>query len=127
MARGGAQRHLRFLLACQESAEGRLPVAGRPYLACIVERAGLPLNEEPGPVRRFLVVERRIPFRAFQIGRRVNEENRSLAASVRSHACGCPERRVVLPDEIGKASCRERVCQYVTIWGVAESFKNKIT
>src|SRR3546814_3924405 len=49
---GGAQRHLRFLLACQESAEGRLPVAGRPYLACIVERAGLPLNEEPGPVRR---------------------------------------------------------------------------
>src|SRR3546814_15720740 len=56
------------------------------------------LNEEPGPVRRFLVVKRRIPFRAFQIGRRVNEENRSLAASVRSHACGCPERRVVLPD-----------------------------
>src|SRR3546814_7991600 len=96
---GGAQRHLRFLLACQESAEGRLPVAGRPYLACIVERAGLPLNEEPGPVRRFLVVERRITFRAFQIGRRVNEENRSLAASVRSHACGCPERRVVLPED----------------------------
>src|SRR3546814_9051433 len=96
---GGAHRLLRFLLACQESAEGRLPVAGRPYLACIVERAGLPLNEEPGPVRRFLVVERRIPFRAFQIGRRVNEENRSLAASVRSHACGCPERRVVLRSE----------------------------
>src|SRR3546814_13685324 len=27
--------------------------------------------------------------------------------------------------EIGRASCRERVCQYVMIWGVAVSLKKK--
>src|SRR3546814_11940322 len=30
-------------------------------------------------------------------------------------------------DKIGRASCRERVCQYVTLSGVAGSFKNKTT
>src|SRR3546814_13288954 len=30
-------------------------------------------------------------------------------------------------DQIGRASRRERVCQYVQIWGVAVSFKNNTT
>src|SRR3546814_19071195 len=30
-----------------------------------------------------------------------------------------------LPWKIGRASCRERVCQYVSISGVAVSYKNK--
>src|SRR3546814_13378427 len=34
-------------------------------------------------------------------------------------------RQRALPVEIGRASCRERVCQYVSISVVAGSFKNK--
>src|SRR3546814_15182851 len=28
--------------------------------------------------------------------------------------------------QIGRASCRARVCRYVTIWGVADRYKKKI-
>src|SRR3546814_5518072 len=34
-------------------------------------------------------------------------------------------RRVVVVEEIGRASCRDRVCQYVSISVVAVSFKTK--
>src|SRR3546814_19904201 len=32
-----------------------------------------------------------------------------------------------LPRQIGRASCRERVCQYVSLSGVAVSLKNKVS
>src|SRR3546814_20472295 len=34
-------------------------------------------------------------------------------------------RRVLAVDEIGRGSCRERVCQYVSISVVSGTFKNK--
>src|SRR3546814_7286581 len=36
------------------------------------------------------------------------------------------ERRVAVPAEIGRASCRERVCQYVSISVVAVSLENNM-
>src|SRR3546814_12095227 len=38
---------------------------------------------------------------------------------------GCGEFAHVCPQEIGRASCRERVCQYVSISVVAVSLKKK--
>src|SRR3546814_14120280 len=54
--------------------------------------------------------------------------NPNLGATFAGVAARRYGRRAVLQgalSEIGRASCRERVCQYVSISVVAESFKNK--
>src|SRR3546814_11338256 len=48
-----------------------------------------------------------------------------VQAPTRMKPCGWIERNLIIDIsvQIGRASCRERVCQYVYMTGVAEEFK----
>src|SRR3546814_20277391 len=51
----------------------------------------------------------------------VEPVNVTLATSACLHNCAPAS----FPPEVGRAACRERVCQYVEILGAAVNFKNK--
>src|SRR3546814_17771804 len=81
----------------------------------------------PGTDAADLLVQMQLPFVVLrQVPRDVETEASPLADGL-----GCHERRehtlgAVFGNEIGRESCRERVCQYVCITVVAVSLKTKI-
>src|SRR3546814_7596051 len=101
----------------EEGAERRLAVARRPDFARIGKGARHALHEEIGAMVRIAILERGVPARAAVIAGRVDEEDRGVALGEGRFGGGLGglggRDQLVGGFPIGRASCRERVCQYV--------------
>src|SRR3546814_18694858 len=86
------------------------------------QRTGVDVDDARTRVR-FLGADRKLP--AEPAARRSAHRLQRQREQARGELFPCRDDDVIFGGESGRASCRERVCQYVCISVVAESLKKK--